>query len=339
VPASLCTYFASRKALPNLYYCVLKHNVVPHAARWNGSSLHCFYLPIGLPFLLAGALWIYRRAPDAGLGARRVFVALLPALYYLLLYSYWPDITSQDHLPAMPLVPLALMPLGLWLSERFRLPLASYVALPVAFLVCLVLIWRTQVLQRGAVAKYVTPIATVLSLTAPNECVMDLKGDAVYRQRPIYYVIETFTKARMKLDWIRNDIVERLIATRTAVCFHPPFPGVDTMKFVDANYLPLASSPNVLVLGQKLPPASGGVIRFTVSIPAEYVLIQQGGPASGVLDGRAYGAARALDAGEHQFAPADAGAPVTLFWARAWDGGYRVAEGGDGNNGKVREGR
>ncbi len=97
------------------------------------------------------------------------------------------------------------------------------------------MIWRTQVLQRGSIAKYVEPIATVLALTTPDEDVMDLKGDAIYRPRPIYYGIETFAKLRMKLGWIENDIVERLIRNPTAVCFHPPFPGSDVVKFVNAQ--------------------------------------------------------------------------------------------------------
>ena len=213
----------------------------------------------------------------------------------------------------MPLVPIAVMPFIGFLSG---------LVLPVAFAICVIFIWRTHVLQRGAVAKYVTPIATVLRLTTQDEYVMDLKGDAIYRQRPIYFAIETFAKLRMKLGWIKNDIVERLIQTRTPVCFHPPFPGAGTMKFVNANYLPLASTPNVLVLGKSLPAPSGGIIHFTVSIPAEYVLLEQGHPARGALDGRPYTSAINLNAGDHQFASAGT-APVTLFWARARDQGYR----------------
>ena len=325
VPASLCFFFAGHHALSDLYYCVLKHNVVPHAERWNGSSLHYFYLPLGMPLLLVGAILIYRCSSDSGVAARRVFIALLPAIYYLLLYSYWPDITDQDHLPAMPLVPLAVMPLILCLTGGFRASTAGSLALPAAFALCVGLIWHTQVLQRGSVAKYVNPISTVLSLTTPEECVMDLKGDSIYRQRPIYYAIETFTKLRMKLGWIKNDIVDQLIRTRTAVCFHPPFPGPDVMRFINANYLPLVSSPNVLVLGQMLPAPSSGVIHFKVSIPAKYVLLQQDRPAAGVIDGTPYAGGEALSAGDHQFAPTDATAPVTLFWSRAWTQGWRAA--------------
>ena len=321
VPGVLCVYFAVHKALPELIYCVLRHNVVPHAERWGGSAIHYFYLPMGLPFLIAGAIWIIKSSADEGLATRRVFIALLPVVYYLLLFGYWPDITDQDQLPAMPLVPLAVMGLMWPLFENARGRVAGYAGLCAGFLVCVVLIWRTQVLQRGAVRKYVTPIATVLRLTHQDECVMDLKGDAIYRQRPIYYALETFTKIRMKLGWIRNEIVERLIQTRTAVCFHPPYPGAEVMKFVDSNYLPLASAPNVRVLGQRI--AGGG--QFTVVIPGEYVLVQGDKMAPGVLDGRAVTGVEDLGAGEHEFVPGYGSAGVMLFWARAWEEGERVA--------------
>ena len=330
VPALLCLYFAAHHALPQLLYCVLKHNVVPHGERWNGSSLQYFYLPIGLPFVLAGAFAIYKSSPDPDLATRRVFIAVLPAVYYLLMYSYWPEITDHDNMPAMPLLPLAVMPLIVWLSAKLPAPAIGYLSLPAAFAVCVSLIWHTHILQRGSVEKYVSRIAIVLRLTTPDEYVMDLKGDAIYRQRPIYYAIETFARVRMRLGWIKDNIAERLIATRTAICFHPPYPGAASMKFINANYLPLASHPNIMVLGQSLPKPSGAGISFTVSIPAQYVLLEQNRPASGVLDGHPYTAAQALNAGKHQFTPANPAAPVTLFWARAWDEGYPPDSSGSG---------
>ena len=63
VPAMLCLYFGAHHALGEMAYCVLKHNMVPHAERWSGASFHYFYLPIGLPFLLAGAFFIYKGRP------------------------------------------------------------------------------------------------------------------------------------------------------------------------------------------------------------------------------------------------------------------------------------
>ncbi len=46
------------------------------------------------------------------------------------------------------------------------------------------------------------------------------------------------------------------------------------------------------------------------------------GLRAATLDGHPYAGNEALSAGDHQFVPADAG-PVTLFWARAWNRGYK----------------
>jgi hypothetical protein len=331
-PALLCLYYARLHALPILYYCVLRHNVVPHAYRWGGSSLHYFYPLIALPFLLAWAAWVFRQGPDSATAARRVFISLFALIYLLLYYAYWPELTGEDQLPWVPLLPLATMPLVVAAARPIPSPAriaASYLLPPAAFLFCVSLILREHVIQRASVAKYVRPIETVLRLTRPGENVMDVKGDAIYRPRPFYYAMETFTRVRLRLGWIRDDIVPDLIATRTAVCFHPPFPGVGagTIDFVKANYIPLVLEPRVWVLGRKLAPASAdGTEQFEIAIPNEYVLLRQGVPAPGKLDGAACSGPVTLAQGAHRFIPADGNGSVTLFWARAWRLGYRPAD-------------
>jgi hypothetical protein len=330
-PGLLCLYYAREHALPALYYCVLRHNMVPHAYRWGGSALHYYYPLLALPFLLGWAVWVYREGSHPETAARRVFISLFALIYLLLYYAYWPELTGEDQLPWAPLLPLALMPL---VAAARPIPppagiAARYLLPPVAFLCCISLIFRQHMIQRASVAKYVRPIATVLRLTRPGEDVMDVKGDAIYRPRPFYYAMETFTRVRLQLGWIRDDIVPELIATRTAVCFHPPFPGVEpaTNAFVNSNYLPLVLEPRVWVLGQKLAPAaSDGAEHFAVAIPGEYVLLRQGAPASGKLDGAPCAGPLALAEGQHAFIPAAGDAPVTLFWARAWRLGYRPAD-------------
>lgn len=328
-PGLLCLWFARQRALPALYYCVFLHNVVPHAERWSGSTLHFYYLPMALPFLLATAAWIFKHEPKSDIAIRRAMIFLFPFFYLLLLYAYWPDITAQDNLPFIPLLPLALMPMaavGVGLIPGQLAVPASYLLPPAAFVFSVSLIYGEHAIQRASVDKYVRPIATVLRLATPREYVMDLKGDSIYRPRPFYYAIETFTRARMRLGWIRNDIVAGLIATRTAVCFHPPFPGVSTMTFVNRNYLPLAGEPHVMVLGQKLVAASDGVMHFEIAIPGEYVLLRQGVPVAGKLDGTVSTDPFLLAEGPHQFIPAAGNAPVMLFWERAWRLGYAPAE-------------
>jgi 4-amino-4-deoxy-L-arabinose transferase-like glycosyltransferase len=330
IPALLVAYFAAHHALPAMVECVLRNNIVPNQHRWTGSMLHLFYFPLGLPLVAACGIAVFKTCPDPRLAARRLFIALLPALYYLLLFSYWPDITNQDHLPALPLVPIALAALACPLIERFR----SYapIVLAAGFFLLLGFIWQDHTLQRGRVTKYEEPIATVLQLVKPGECVMDLKGDSIYRPRPIYYVIETFAALRMERGLIPNDIVPKLIATQTAVCFHPPYPGNDAKQFVRANYLPLDVHPNVWVLGQQLPrPATGNTVKFTTAFPADYVILQGDHPAAGKLDGAALDSPRTLPAGEHVFEPGDPATPTTLLWARAWQLGFRPAPPRGGN--------
>ena len=331
VPGLVCLYFADQDALPALYYCVFRHNIVPHAERWSGSPLHYACLPAALPLLIGAAAWVYRKSPGPEIGARRVTVFLFPLFYGLLLYGYWPDITPQDTLPYVPLLPCAAMPLvAAWASRVARKPGAltkwlSYLLPPAAVLFFILLIFRTQEIK-GSVQKYISPIEAVLHLTEPGEMVMDLKGDAIYRPRPFYYIIETFTNVRLKLGWIRNDIVRNLITTRTAVCFHPPFPGAGVMDFIDHNYVTLASQPRVMVLGQKLRSDPGPAPRdFQLVIPGGYVIVRDGSLAKGILDGTAYDGARTLAAGPHRFVPAEGTGPMTLFWARAWEKGFRPA--------------
>lgn len=98
------------------------------------------------------------------------------------------------------------------------------------------------------------------------------------------------------------------------------------MKFIDSNYLPLASSPRVWVLGKILPAPAEGAIEFTVSIPGDYVFLQQDKPVTGVIDGRPSTTPQILDAGDHRFVPADSALPVTLFWARAWNQGCQPGD-------------
>jgi hypothetical protein len=321
-PGLLCLYFAKQGALRILIYCVLRHNVVPHAYRWGGSDLHYFYPLMALPFLLAWALWIFKQGPDSETATRRVVISLFALIYLLLYFAYWPELTGEDQLPWVPLLPLALMPLVAAGARRIPRPAAfpaSYLLPPAAFLFAVFLIFRAHMIQRASVEKYVRPIATVLRLTKPGEDVMDVKGDAIYRPRPFYYAIETFTRVRMRLGWIQNDIVPDLIATRTAVCFHPPYPGDATMAFIGHNYLTLALEPRVMVLGQKLAaPAADGAAPFQIAIPAEYVFLRQGAPVAGTLDGVPCNGPLTVAAGPHRFIPATPGAPVTLFWARAW---------------------
>ncbi|MBI3303378.1 MAG: hypothetical protein HYZ72_15040 [Deltaproteobacteria bacterium] len=51
----------------------------------------------------------------------------------------------------------------------------------------------------------------------PNDLILDVKGETVFRPRPFYYALEGITRERIKQGLIADSIPEHLIATRTCI--------------------------------------------------------------------------------------------------------------------------
>jgi hypothetical protein len=174
-------------------------------------------------------------------------------------------------------------------------------------------------------------IADVLNLTRPGELVMDGKGESVFRPRTYYYVLELLTHQRIEKGLLKDDIIDRLISTRTAVMFEPRLPDRD-LAFADANYLSIGG---ISVLGQHLSAPVDGAIRFEVHIPEIYSLVSGKNDVAGALDGIPMTSPRFLDAGPHEFRPMNPKPkhPIDLFLSRAHEKGYVpiVAEYTNGN--------
>ena len=205
-PALTILYFVRLGAFRIMYYCVITHNLVPGLKRWGHFSLHQWYFPLSIPLAAAYGWLIFREVPDRRLAIRRAVIMLTPWLYVCLLLSYWPDITREDDLPYVPLVPLSLIPLavlaGGWLkTERWRQACLSY-GLPAVALIELVITFRTHNLRENRMQVTTHNIADVLKLTGPKDYVMDDKGDYVYRRRAYYWVLEPITKARVRMGLI-----------------------------------------------------------------------------------------------------------------------------------------
>ncbi len=165
----------------------------------------------------------------------------------------------------------------------------------------------------------------MLLLTRPNDYVMDAKGDYVFRPRPIYWVIETLTRARMNLGRIKDTIPESLASKRVQMCYlitaHIP-PA--TSQFILANYMPFDPQATDLgVAGKKLGPASpDGTFLFNVAIPATYAVVSESGTTAGTLDGAPYGGPVPLAVGHHIFHRTSGGGRAAIFLARALDAGF-----------------
>ena len=340
VPGAFAVFFACHGAWQPLVYCLITHNVLPGMAPAVGWWRFLLF-PFALPILFTGA-WALWRRPEREADPRRgqrIVLLLATACYPLLLTSYWPLLTRQDYLPSIPLLVLALaagvfgagsrLPAGEGTRERLWRAIGkpSLAAALVGGEIAVVFLyhgpWRNRTVGDRAL------LATVLRLTGPQDDVMDLKGETIFRRRPFYYALEGITRERIRRGLIADDIAQRLVTTHTAVVHvTPAFPYPPAAQaFVSAHYLSVGA---VSVLGQVLEPGSGAqagqsrTYRFNVAVPADYVVIDPAGqPASGQLDGAPLsGTGRRLEAGAHEFSSLAAGRLI-VFWARAWKEGLR----------------
>ena len=210
-PGAIVLFFTAKGAFWIMYYCVVQHNVVPGLKRWGHFSAHLWIFPASLPVLAAYGWLIAGQARDAAEGMRRTIVLLTPCFFYLLLLSYWPDITREDNLPYAPLLPLVIVPLLLALG---KLSPSLGRALPYFFpaLACLelVLVPRVNNLREDRLRVTTRSIADVLLLTHPDDYVMDDKSGYIFRQRPYYWVLESITKTRIRMGLIHDDLTQRL---------------------------------------------------------------------------------------------------------------------------------
>lgn len=170
-------------------------------------------------------------------------------------------------------------------------------------------------------------IGDVISLTGPNDYVMDSKGDNVFRMRPCYWVFETITNHHIRYGQIHIALTQELEKTDTKVCYLNCarfLPAADR-RFVLSNYLlcdPLA--PGLAVAGKELGPDSGaGDYSFDVAIPGNYAVVSETGPTAGQLDNRPYTGPAQLEAGRHVFHRTSGEGRVAIFLGRALEKGFR----------------
>jgi hypothetical protein len=173
---------------------------------------------------------------------------------------------------------------------------------------------------RERTAEFLEMIAAVLHYTDRGDYVMDAKSGAIFRRRPYYYALEHLTMARTKRGLIDDDIVGRLIATRTCVAFEDRLRGRN-LTFVRANYLP--EEHGFRIAGQYLSFAANGRAAFEIKIAAPYGIVTPQGPASGMLDGKPLIGKVMLEAGPHEFFGDQPGQPHALVWAQALERGFK----------------
>jgi hypothetical protein len=195
--------------------------------------------------------------------------------------------------------------------KHVRVPVAVMVV-EVAFMLTTRPIWNNHTVQSREL------IGESLRLTLPGDYILDMKGETVFRRRPYFYTLETFTMTRLERGLIMDDIPKRLVATRTCVATYDDsrLPS-RARSFISDNYLPVGL---VRVAGKYLDDAQvkpEELLQFEIQIPARYMILSRHGSVDGLLDGTPNSGARFLDPGPHSFQPKDAQGLVVAIWDRA----------------------
>lgn len=328
VPSLLLLGFASLNGLDALGYCLIRHNLVAAAVRTHFLSPREIAVLGAFAFLLWWSRRMLRAMPDPALGVRRVFLLLACGLYPVLLFVFWPLVTREDFLPLLPMVCLAAVSVLLEMLDQLapRIPHPGW--LPATLAACLVAVeihadistvrpWQNRTALQ---ARFITQM---LQLTDPGDYVMDAKGEAIYRQRPYYYVLEEMTRWKLQRGQLVDDIPESMIAQGVCVAAKCPqrYP-LRTAGFLKDNFVPVGC--RLLVAGKILKSApAGSATGFSLAIPSTYALVWKSGQGEALLDGLPYTAPVPLNAGSHTLDILRGSGPVALVWARAVQRGFR----------------
>jgi hypothetical protein len=329
-PVTTVLYFVWRRAFWIMYYCVIAHNLVPGLKRWGQFSLHQWYYPLSVPLLAIYGWLIFRQTPDTRLAIRRTVILLTPWFFFFLLLSYWPDITREDDLPYIPLIPLSLIPLLILAAPlvrfaQWRQIFWTYV-LPAVALCDLALTFHVHNLREDRLQVTTHNLADVLALTKPDDYVMDDKGDYVFRRRAYYWVLEPITKARFRLGLINGSIPQQMTDKGVKLCsLICGRSGSIAEHFIVTNYLPFdPRTRDMGVLGKVIGRGpDSGTFSFDVVIPQSYAVLTETGQLAGDLDGKPYTAPVWLAAGPHEFRRTAGGGRAAIFLADACAKGFR----------------
>ena len=333
-PVLLILFFYRLEGFGPLYYGAIGHNVMPGLGLWKRFYTRSLMFPAAMAVLFWYAPVVVSRATDEGHRARRRFILFTAGIYVAALEAFWPLLEREHFLPFYPLAAVILTPLVLDLFSRWRSGRPglektrsglrwAVPALVVFFELCCTVWLADGSPWYDGTRVQMQLIHDACALTKPDEYVADLKGEMVFRPRSPYYVMEIITRERIKRGFIKDDILERLIATHTCVASLDPkdfFPQ-RARAFINDNYLTVGS---LRVAGKLLARASDNdsVVSFDVRIPDRYVIMSKNGPVPALLDGAPCSGPCFLKAGQHEahlIVPHD---NIVLLWAKAYDLGY-----------------
>jgi hypothetical protein len=317
VAGALVTVLLHLGALASAYDCLVAHNA-SSASLWSERVARTLLFVLTFPLFVFAARRSLART-DAKASPQTVLL-LVTCLYYTMLNAFVPLVPTQTLLPFYPMAVLVTCGFGLAALEtrggpaRGAAVLATIAVAEVVVLLVASSPFRDRTrFERGLVAD-------VLRLTRPDETVMDVKGESLFRRRPVYAVLENVTQERIRRGDIADDFAERMVAARTFVTVvdSPRFPPA-TRQFLNDNYVPVG---RLRVAGKFLPADADGTNRFEVVVPGRYAIVSPFGSVSGILDDEPFEGSRMLATGAHRFRRTNGPQVLALVWANAIDAGY-----------------
>jgi len=320
VPGVLIGFFAAHGALHQMYYCVIQHNALPGLGKWAKPGLHQWLFPLSLPVLLGLGWLCMHSSANAGIGAGRALILITCGAYYFLLRGYWPLVTAQDFMPVLPLAALTVLPFLFHLLSLTGWP--ARVMIPAAGVLLLAGegagIWRLQSPLDNRMAPFEQDLSVVLRLTNPDDLVMDAKGETIFRNRPIYWVLEGVTLRRIQMGLIPNDVKEQVVKTGTCVVLNHRLRPQD-QNWLRANFLEGESK--VWVAGHGLG-AARPAMTFHTEIKAKYSIVSDSGKLAGSIDGAPLRDSQEIAPGDHRLDITAGKGNVALIWTQALERGF-----------------
>lgn len=315
---AFAVFYALHGALGRAWYFWVGYNIVPGLGDWSGGHLHELLFPLTL-LLVALVSWRrLRTSADPLLTLRRLAFFDGAVLYLGALLSYWPLLTAQDLLPVMPMLMLGIAGARLADGRRVGWGFIVAIVLELALTIAVRPPWRDHLLQRQQ-----RELGAVLRLTRPGDYVMDAKGEAIFRPRPIFWVFEDIARYRMAHGLLHPQVRAHMIRTHTAVIMDYRMPR-DDRGFIEHNYVPVTG--NVRVLGVRFNVAQAGqTVAVPVVVPQRYTLIGPQGPVAARVNGRPLDPQHLLHAGCVALSVPQAG-PYVLLWTPALARGYTPAQ-------------
>lgn len=316
VPALMIGWFASQGALSSMLTCVYTINREP--ISWSLAWLFClgFAVAVGLAVRL-----IQRSHAQGGIQSALFLTTAIYALF-IVAFTQKEAAAKQTFLIAYPM----LIATGWHLLAGWKVLRRNPRALPTigatGCLVGLVVTLVAHPIQDDGLRAQRELLSDVIRFTRPEETVFDVKGETVFRERPVFLAyVGIINRAIREGRWTAETPQPSDLFSQNTAFAAARLTGLprDMREAVGDYYTP-AEGARMRAAGALLKPEyeeGRWVQTVEIPLPGEYVIVRKGAVESTLT---------VPTAGPHRFDFGTDRTRRTLFWKAAWDRGMRPSE-------------